>query len=104
MLLRRQILGAANVVDVIRIAAIDQDVARLQIGDDSGDGFIHSRCGNHQPNGARLTELFDEVLQRGGAYSFLFDQFLDRLGEHIEDHAFVARLHQAPHHVGAHPS
>ena len=37
--LGRQLLGAADVVDVIGIAAVDQDIAALEMGQQIGDGL-----------------------------------------------------------------
>jgi hypothetical protein len=60
-------------VNVIRIAAVNQDVTGLQMRHDARDGFIHGSSGNHQPDGARLVKLLGEILQGGRSNRFLFD-------------------------------
>ena len=59
--LGRELLSAPDVIDVIRIAAINQNVAGFQIGRNAGNGVVHDRSGNHQPDGARLGELAYQV-------------------------------------------
>ena len=101
-LLRGEFLGAADVVHIVGVAAVDEDVAGLQIGQEFGDGCVHDCRRDHQPDCPRLVELLDEVLQRGGSHRLLLDQFFHRFRRPVEDHALVACLEQPPHHVGAH--
>src|SRR5581483_11019893 len=42
---RRELLGAANIVDVIGIAAVDQNVAGIEVRQEIRDGLIHRRGG-----------------------------------------------------------
>ena len=56
-----QLLGAANIIDVIGIAAVDEDVAALEMRQQIGDDIIDHAGRHHQPDGARLRELLDEV-------------------------------------------
>src|SRR5664280_320058 len=97
-------LCPADIVDVVGIATVDEDVTGFKIGDDSGDGLVNHGRRDHQPNGARLAKLARKIFQRRGTYSLFLHQLFHRLGEHIENHAFVARFHEPPHHVGAHSS
>ena len=101
---RRQLLGAPNVVDVVGITPIDQDVVRLEGGQNVGDRLIDDGRRNHQPNRPRLLQLLYEVGKRGGSDRVLRGQLAHRLRRHVEDHAFMASLEEAPHHVGAHPA
>src|SRR5262249_38386211 len=103
-LLRREFPGAADVVHVVGVAAVDEDVAGLEMGQEVGAGYVHDGRRDHQPDGPRLVELLHEVLQRGGAHRLLLDQFFHRLGRAVEDHALVACPEKPPHHVGAHPA
>jgi hypothetical protein len=59
-----EFLGAANVVDVIGIAAVDHDVAGFELRGEVLQGGIHNAGGNHQPDGARLREFLYEVVER----------------------------------------
>jgi hypothetical protein len=57
--------GAANVVMIVRVAAIDDDVARLQQRlERSQDRIDHGR-GYHEPDSARLSQLLHELPQCG---------------------------------------
>ena len=74
-----EILGAPNIVDVVRVAAVDQDVVFLQMWNDLGDRIVHRCRRNHQPDGARLGELFHHVRQPRRAHRLVLLQFLHRL-------------------------
>ena len=52
--LRGQLLRATDVVDVVRIAAVDQDVVPLEQRDQIVDARIHDRCRDHQPEARGL--------------------------------------------------
>ncbi len=47
--LGRQFLGAANVVNVVRIAAVDEDVAWIEVRQQVGDRLVNHCSWNHQP-------------------------------------------------------
>ena len=49
---RLEFLGAPDVVDVVRIASIDDDVALLHLGAEAMQRFIDRRRGHHQPSRA----------------------------------------------------
>ena len=72
-----EFLGATNVVNVVRIAAVNQDVASLQIRHDVGDGLVDHCCRHHQPDRARLLQLARHVLQRRASYRLLLRQLVD---------------------------
>ena len=89
-------------VHVIRVAAVDKDIAALEVGHEVGDGLVHGGRRHHQPDRARLLQLAHEVGEGLGTDRFVPRQIRDRLRRHVEDHALVATLDEAPHHVGAH--
>src|SRR4029077_2755526 len=97
-----ELLGAANVVDVIGIPAIDQDVFRFERGQQIMDGLVHHSGRDHQPDGARFLKLFYEVLQRGRSDRLVAFQFADRILRPVEHDALVAAFDQAPRHVRPH--
>ena len=99
-----EFLGAANIVDVIGIAAVDQDVAALEMGQQIGDDIVHHAGRHHQPDRARLGEFLDEVRQRRGADGLLLHQLRHRVCRSVVHHALVAALQKAAHHVPAHPA
>ena len=70
-LLCLQFTGAADVVVVVRIAAFDNDVVRLQQRHQRVQHGIHRRRRQHQPHGARLGQCLDEVRQAAGALGTL---------------------------------
>ena len=67
------------------------------------DAVDHGRR-DHEPHGAGRGELRDELVDRARALRALVGQALDARGVHVPDHALVAGLHEAPHHVRPHPT
>src|SRR5206468_12286691 len=59
--LARELLCAANVVDVIRIAAVDHDVAGREMRHQRRECLVDDGGGNHQPDRPRRRELPGEV-------------------------------------------
>jgi hypothetical protein len=100
--LGRERLRAPEVVDVVRVAAVDHDVARLEQGLEVGDGLVDRRRRHHQPHRARLGELLHEVPERRCAGRPLACERFHRFRRHVEDHAVVAAPDEPPHHVRAH--
>ena len=101
---RRQLLGAANVVDVVRIAAVDQDVVLVEQRHEIADARIDDGGRHHQPDRTRLAQLLDEIGERRGALRAVRRQRRDRLAVAIVDDAGVAIALQPAHHVRAHPA
>ena len=100
--LRRQRFGAPDVVDVVRIAAVNDDVVALESAREIGDRLLDHRRRHHHPCDARQLELGGEVVERRRADRALLRQFLDRIGAHVEHDAFVTAAQQTPHHIRTH--
>ena len=98
----RQLLRAPDVVDVIRVAAVNDRIARLQMGQQVGDRRVHHRRRDHQPDRARRAQLLHEIRRRSGAHRLLLGQRVDRFRGAVIDDAIVTVLDEAAHHVGAH--
>src|SRR5262245_41441559 len=73
-LLGRQLLGTADVVYIVRVPAVDEDVAGFEQRHEVGDGSIDGSRRYHEPDRARLLELLDEIGERRGADSAFFDE------------------------------
>ena len=101
--LRREFLRAPDVVDVVRIATVDQDVARLEQRDQIVDARIDDGCRDHQPDHPRLTELPDKLGERRRALRTCGRKLRDRARIAIVDDAWVLIAQEAAHHVRAHP-
>ena len=99
---RREVLAAPDVVDVIRIAAVDDRIAGFHQRHELRDHLVDRRRRHHQPHGARLRELTDKVGKRRCADSLVRRQILHGLREHVEDDAIMTALDEAAHHVRAH--
>src|SRR5258705_1542601 len=97
-----EFLGAANVVDVVRVAAVDEDVVLAEFGSEIGDGGVNDGGGNHQPDGPRLLKFADEVVDGRGAGGAFTNKLLHRFRAAVVDDALMAIFLEAPHHVGAH--
>ena len=64
--------GAAGGVGEVAVAAVDQDVARLQHGDQLFDIIIHRLAGpDHHHDPAGLLQALDKLLQGVGAHDIL---------------------------------
>src|SRR5262249_16922641 len=96
--------GASNVIHVVGVAAVDEDVAGLEMRREVGDGLVHDGGRDHQPDRARLIQFLHELCERGGPHGLLLNQFLYGFRRPVEDHALVALLEKASHHVRAHPA
>ena len=103
-LLRGELGGAAKIVDVVRVAAVDEDIVRLEQRQQLGDHRIDDGRRNHQPNRTGFGELLDEVGERRGPQHRLLDKSLHHLRRLVEDHALMPAGDQPPHHVRAHPT
>jgi hypothetical protein len=99
---RREVLSAADIVDVVRVSAVDERIAFLQQREEFGDGFVDNGGGHHQPNCSRLRQLFHEIRQRRCADGFVFSDRFHGLRKDIVRHALVAATDEPPHHVRAH--
>jgi hypothetical protein len=97
-------LGTPDVVDVVGVAAIDENIASLERGQDIRDGLVDDRRRHHQPYRSRLLEFFHQIRQRGSSHRIFLYQFFDCSRRHIEDHAIVPISDEPAHHIGAHPA
>src|SRR6267142_4692100 len=97
-----QFFGAANVVDVIGVAAVNQDVAGREFRNQFTDRCVDDGRGNHQPDGARLLQLLHEIINRAGAGGAFTGKLLNAIRAAVIHNAGVAVFLQAPHHVGTH--
>src|SRR5271163_3538566 len=60
-------LRPANIIDVVGIAAINDDVAALEVlGEIANSGFNHGSR-NHHPGDTRVAQLGGEIAERGCA-------------------------------------
>ena len=74
----RQFLGATDVIYIVRVAAVDDRITFGEQRQQVGDGPVHDRRRHHQPDGARLLELFHELRQRSSASNTFLRQLLHR--------------------------
>ncbi len=102
--LRSQFLCSPHIIDIVRIAPVDESIAGLEVSCQVGDGFVHACRRDHQPDRARPFQLAHEILQVGGACRLFLNELFHGLRRHIEDHAVVASPEEPPRHVGAHSS
>ena len=103
-LLRERLL-APDVVVEVRVAAVDDRVAGLQVLQellDLGLGGIAGR--DHDPDRARLRQLLDELRDGEGRLGALHRDLPRLLGRPVVGHDLVAVAKQAANHVRAHPA
>src|SRR5262245_26134684 len=102
--LRREFLGAPQIVNVIGIATVDEDIVALKMGQEIRDRVVHDRCGNHQPDHPWLRELRDKVHERGGPHRLFLDQLVHDVRRPVEDHTLMTSLEKPPCHIRTHAS
>src|SRR5262249_38385616 len=95
--------GPAHGVPVVRVAAVDDDVAGTETRAKIGETFLRDVAGgNHQPDHPPGLELLHPPAERGRRIGAFPGERRDLVGIAIRDHATVAALQQPAHHVGAH--
>ena len=96
--------GAAHVVVPVRVAAVDDRVARLEQPGELVDRLLRRVAGgHHQPDHARRVELGDEVLERRRAGRPVALGGADRVFGEVERDDLVVRVAvDAMDHVAAH--
>src|SRR5262249_45112437 len=99
-----EFLGAANVVNVVGIAAIDERVADFEVWQQFVNAGVDDGGRNHQPNGARLLQFLDEIRDRAGAGGSFSGQLLYSVCTAVENDALMTAFSEAAHHVGTHSS
>ena len=65
--LRGKLFRAANVINVVRISAINHHVVFFKLANQIMQCGIHHRRRYHEPNRARLLQLGDKIIQRRSA-------------------------------------
>ena len=82
--------GAADVVVIIRVAAVDQDISPLEPAGELVDRRIDDRRGHHQPDGPRRLELGDKFLEARRPDGPILDQRGRRGRVDVVNHALLA--------------
>ena len=96
---------AAQVVVEVRVAAVDDRVARLEVLEQLGDLGLGRVAGrDHDPDGPRRLELRDELLDRERRDRALAGDLLRLLRRPVVGDDLVAVAEQAADHVRAHPA
>src|SRR5205807_9449468 len=92
-------------VPEVRVAAVDDDVARREQVPELLHGLLGDVAGgHHDPDDARWLELLHQLLQRTGAARSRRLGAGHRVIARIERHDLVAASDQAYGHVPAHPT
>src|SRR5215467_14853703 len=97
-----KLLRAADVVDVVGVATVDEDVAGRELGGELGDGRVHGSGRDHQPDGPWRLQLLHEIRGRRGADRLGPRELFDRLRGPVVHHALMAAGEQTMNHVRAH--
>jgi hypothetical protein len=100
----RKFFGTADVVDVIGIAAVDENVALFKIRQDLGDRLVHNGRRHHEPDRARRRQFVHEVLEAGRAPGVFGHQSLNGFRRPVEHNTIKPAANQPPDHIRAHSS
>jgi hypothetical protein len=101
---RGQLVGANDVIGVVRVAAVDHDVALLQERRELRDHGIHQLVRNHDPDRARRFQLLHQRIERFRRHGPVARHRVDGSGHHVVDDALMSRTHEPPRDVRPHPS
>jgi hypothetical protein len=99
---RAQLVGAADVIVVVGVSAIDQHVAPAEQRAQLGDHRIDQCRRHHDPHGPRRRESAHQLRRAGGRLRAVRGDRAHRRGGAVVRHALMAGLQQPTHHVGAH--
>ena len=87
-----QPLGAAEIVPIVGIAAVDEHVVAGQQRRQNVQRGVDARRRHHEPERARRSQLLHQLLERAGGSGPLSRDRLDLLRVAIESHDLVPRL------------
>jgi hypothetical protein len=94
-----------DVVAVVRVAAVDDDVARFHpVGELVDDLLGDLPRGHHHPGRARLGQAGDEVVQGRGPGGALAGELLHGVRVPVVDDARLAVAHEPADDVRSHPA
>src|SRR5215213_3353211 len=99
-----KLVCAANVVNVIRVSAVDNNVVCLYKFNQLMENSIDKSGRDHQPDRTRRLKLLDKGAERGIAGGAFVYKCLHCIRATIVHDAFVPAVQKASHHVGAHAS
>ena len=100
-----QLVGVADVLDVVRVAPVDDRVPGLEHLGERRDRLVRDVAGrHHHPRRARLLELLREVRERGRAHGTVGRERLYGIGRDVVADAAMTVLHEPPDDPGAHPA
>ena len=97
-----ELIGATDVVPIVRVAAVDEHIALGEQRPQLADHRVDDRRRHHDPHGPRRRKHTRQLRQRVRPLRALRSQRRHGRGLAVVGHALVTALHQAPHHVGAH--
>ena len=100
--LRLKLLRAANVVNVVGVAPVDQNVAGLEFRHEFMDHLIDHSGRHHQPDRARLLQSLHEVVERVRARGAFAGKLLHAFRAAVIHDTSVAIFLKPPHHIGTH--
>ncbi len=99
-----ELLRALDVVEVVGVAAVDDDVTVGKQGLELVDRRLDDCGGDHDPDGARLRQQGDEVGKAVGAVRAVGHEPFDHVRVAVVRNAVVTVAHEAAHQVCAHPA
>ena len=93
--LRCEFLAAPDVVDVIGIAAVDQDVLAVQVRQQVGDGLSTTAAGTISQTARGFSSFLTRSMSERGSSRLFLDQLVHRFRRPVEDDALMASSREA---------
>src|SRR5579864_1347942 len=103
-LLRGELLCAAEIINIIGVAAVDKHVAGFEMRGKIGDSVIDNCRGDHQPDRSRSLKFLDCISKRRRPNRLFLNQFVHWLWGSVIHNAAVPLANESPGHVASHPS
>ncbi len=101
----RELGRVPEIVVVVGVAAVDDHVPGLEHLGEGANRLLRDLAGrDHDPDGARLVQLGNEVLERRGSHRSVGDDGRDGLREDVVPDAMVPVTDQPPDDVRTHPA
>ncbi len=99
-----QVRSTADVIVVVRVAAVNDRVLALEKWDEGLQRRIDRSRWHHHPDGAGRFQLLRKVFERRRSDCTLFDERFYGFRMAVVNDALVAGPQKTPHHIASHPA
>jgi hypothetical protein len=95
---------AADIVMIVRVAAVNDDIAGRKARRQRLNLPVDQSGRNHKPHRSGLLQPQDQIFKGSGADSSFFDQSVHSARVYVIYDTLMPGPHDTPNHIGAHPA